>query len=293
MADRLMINCVMGSKSVFARRFYCSRVVARILAVALLGLLVAPKSYAWGEVGHATICQMAWLQVSDQTKRWLTPVYRAKGYKSFAQSCNWADHIKSQSRFDYLKPHHYVNLPSGSRNYNPHLAQCGQKSCITKAINQHQRALTRNKSANLDEAALLLAHFIGDIHQPMHVSHAEDWGGNKLALSVPGDSKRRNLHWLWDVWMVEQAGVKDWHNAAPRLLEDVRPAQRAKWQADDDVHLWAKESYRQTQQIYREYNQNKKIGQIYAKRHKPMVIQRLQQAGVRLAARLELITQTR
>ncbi len=266
-----------------------------MLGLGLLASLFSANSYAWGSTGHAVICQLAWLQLSEATKDWLRPLYQAKGYDSFAQSCNWADHIKSQDRYDYLKPLHYVNVPPAARSYNPNLAICGQQSCITHAINHYQKKLAQGKVNNVAEAVLLLSHLVGDIHQPMHVSYAHDWGGNKKKLRVPGESKVQNLHWLWDVWLVEQAGLtaeppKAANQAAQALLNTISAKQMRQWRQSDDVHTWAKESYRYTVTIYKEYSPNARYGPSYVRRHKAFVSQRIQQAGVRLAQRLNQLT---
>ena len=258
----------------------------RFLLLLLPLLVFSSNSLAWGGTGHAAICQIAWLQLSETTKDWLRPLYRSKGYDNFAESCNWADHIKSQARYDYLKPLHYVNVPRGSRSYNPNLALCGQKSCITNAINHYQAKLAQGTVNNTAEAVLMLAHLVGDVHQPMHVSYAHDWGGNKKSLRVPGDSEPRNLHWLWDVWVVEQAGIRADTQSAQALLDGVSAKQRRQWQQTDDVDTWAKESYQYTRKIYKEYSPDNRYGPAYARRHKAFVKQRVQQAGVRLAQRL-------
>lgn len=264
-----------------------ARLVARVLLILGLSFGVVRPCFAWGELGHATICQIAWLQLTSDAQDWLQPFYRAKGYDSFASACNWADHIKSQSRYDYLKPWHYVNVPRGARHYTPQLAQCGQQSCVTEAIDMLHADISRGQSEDVARDVLLLAHFIGDIHQPMHVSWAEDWGGNKLTVKVPGQAKPENLHWLWDVWLLEQAGLRRYTTAAPKLLREISPKQLRHWQQADQVNLWAKESYRHTVKIYREYRQGKTLGPAYVRRHRSFVVERIQQAGVRLAYRLE------
>jgi hypothetical protein len=47
-----------------------------------------------------------------------------------------------------------------------------------------------------------LVHFIGDIHQPLHVGNGDDWGGNKLTGSFMGGAPS-NLHAIWDAALGE------------------------------------------------------------------------------------------
>ncbi|XBI96026.1 hypothetical protein VPH35_032367 [Triticum aestivum] len=49
---------------------------------------------------------------------------------------------------------------------------------------------------NLTEALLFLSHFMGDIHQPMHVGFTSDMGGNSVNLRW--FKHKSNLHHVWD-----------------------------------------------------------------------------------------------
>jgi len=255
-------------------------------------LLVSAQCWAWGEAGHNAICQIAWQEVSAATRAWLTPLYQAKGYTIFAESCNWADHIRNDARFDYLKPRHYVNVPRNSQFYNPQLALCGRDACVTKAITQYRQQLL-DGSGDQAQALLLLGHFVGDIHQPLHVSFAEDWGGNKLVVHLPGEAKPSNLHSVWDTWLVAQAGIIDGIAAAKKLDQTITRKDAATWREHLDPDVWAKESFASTLKIYRDQAQGLAVNASYAKRYHNLVLTRLQQAGIRLAAVLEEVTQQR
>ncbi|GIR81319.1 MAG: hypothetical protein CM15mP83_0450 [Flavobacteriaceae bacterium] len=46
----------------------------------------------------------------------------------------------------------------------------------------------------------LLVHFVGDMHQPLHVGRSEDRGGNDIKVLWFG--KNSNLHRVWDSEMI-------------------------------------------------------------------------------------------
>jgi hypothetical protein len=46
-------------------------------------------------------------------------------------------------------------------------------------------------------SVLFLDHWLGDIYQPLHISFADDLGGNSLIFSHLA-TKCKNLHWYWD-----------------------------------------------------------------------------------------------
>jgi len=57
------------------------------------------------------------------------------------------------------------------------------------------------------EALCFIAHFIGDLPQPLHCAErTKDKGGNLVKVHLPGDTGRAsNLHSTWDTPMVRKA----------------------------------------------------------------------------------------
>lgn len=249
------------------------------------------QTFAWGSAGHAIVCDIAWQNLTVKTRSWIEPLYKEKGFYSFAESCNWADQIRSDSRYDYLGPMHYVNLPKNANEYSKKTIICGEKSCITEAILENIQRLQKEEK-NLSQFLLLLSHFVGDIHQPLHVSYAEDWGGNKvkrLVLDKNGNRVESNLHRIWDSWLLQRLGMTNWVQSATTLNDEIKPENKALWQSQKDVHLWAEESYSKVREIYSELDDNKIINTDYATRNREFIRNRLQQAGIRLAEILNTI----
>jgi hypothetical protein len=56
---------------------------------------------------------------------------------------------------------------------------------------------------------MFLAHFVGDVHQPLHCGHADDLGGNTII--VHWYTRKGNLHHVWDVSVIETA-MKDFYD---------------------------------------------------------------------------------
>ena len=68
-----------------------------------------------------------------------------------------------------------------------------------------QLDILKNSQASFDlqeEAMWFIGHFVGDIHQPMHVGYPEDLGGNRHYLEFE-NGKRTNMHKLWDGQIIE------------------------------------------------------------------------------------------
>src|SRR5260370_19352158 len=48
-----------------------------------------------------------------------------------------------------------------------------------------------------------LVHFVGDVHQPLHVGRRDDRGGNDIQVTWFGEST--NLHAVWDEKIIERS----------------------------------------------------------------------------------------
>ncbi len=98
-------------------------------------------------------------------------------------------------------------------------------------------------------------HFVGDIHQPLHVrlvrdklltrvqvSYADDEGGNKVFASFFGE--RKNLHEIWDEKLLEKWN-SDTLAASKELLEMIhkQPELVEKYTQSINPIDWAEESY--------------------------------------------------
>jgi len=57
------------------------------------------------------------------------------------------------------------------------------------------------KDKNDKEALKFLVHFVGDLHQPMHMGRKDDKGGNKVDFNWFG--RKTNLHSVWDGALIE------------------------------------------------------------------------------------------
>ena len=77
------------------------------------------------------------------------------------------------------------------------------------------------------------------MHQPLHISYADDRGGNNIRESGPCDDK---LHAVWDTCLIEQGLGRDVGAIAKHLRDEITPEERAQWTNASPV-AWANESY--------------------------------------------------
>jgi hypothetical protein len=120
----------------------------------------------------------------------------------------------------------------------------------------------------------------------MHVSRAEDKGGNTIQLNYEGQGT--NLHSVWDTKLIEHSGM-DYEQLAAKY-DHPTGAQVRQWQSDPVVK-WMWESYQISSRVYAEIDsmKSRSIGQGYYEEHWATITQRLEQAGVRLAGLLNVL----
>ncbi len=260
-----------------------------------LTALHCPPALAWGWEGHKLVCALAELQLSPAAKTMVDELLEdgatLKGGKvDFAHACLWADDVKFSTRKDTYE-HHFLNVPDDVSRIDLS-RDCGSLSCILVGTQRALTYLAREPQGSRERerrAAALryLGHYVGDLHQPLHVGNASDWGGNKIKVEWFG--KSTNLHALWDYGMLETAGIK--HPDSLRYLSDVRPRTKP-----DPVLLnWLQESLTLARtNAYvdadgKEIRSGDKLGKAYLDINKHVAIERLLIGAARLADLLNRI----
>jgi hypothetical protein len=160
---------------------------------------------------------------------------------------------------------HYTDVPvTGDEDYDGGTVGRGEFD-IVHMIPFCIRVLKGEEPANNDRAitksiaVILLTHYIGDIHQPLHVgaeyfdSHGKafeptasdegfgDQGGNKLTLFTFVDGQLKaagKLHGYWDTQAVQNAFGTQQDATVARRLSSRKPAD---WELNGDAETWAKQ----------------------------------------------------
>jgi hypothetical protein len=203
--------------------------------------------------------------------------------ETLASATVWADQIKSNSEFDWARPLHYANVQPGAEEFDLE-RDYPKKGCVVSAIFRYTGVLRDQDAATAEklEALKFIAHFVGDIHQPLHVSHARDRGGNDIKIFFFRDNT--NLHRVWDSGMIRHTR-KRWSDYAEYLNGSITPQQLEQWQSTDPL-LWATESYKLAVSNAYKVPSSGALGQVYFDRNIPVVEERLKMGGVRLAVLL-------
>jgi hypothetical protein len=243
----------------------------KIFSVAL-GLLFSQWAYSYGDIGHKAVASIAWQQLTPFAKQNAERILGA-GKLKFVEASVWADHIKRDERFNYLKPMHYVNLPKASTKYQ-RSRDCKKDKCIVEAIKTFSKVAKSGSKKEQRLALRMLIHLVGDIHQPLHAGLKEDRGGNWYEVKYQG--KAVSLHKLWDNQLVKRI-AKDWESvsAVVEKLNIQAPLYGPK--------VWAEESHALTTGFAYEALENSSVSQEYLAKADNIIQDQLAKAGWRLA----------
>ena len=241
---------------------------------------------SWGAVGHRTVGSIAQKHLTPKA---LAGVRDLLGGQSLADVANWADSVRSLPAYKQTGPWHYINLPLGLDYdaFKSRVENMLEANVYSALVNQMQLITDNTVSRERKVDALkFIVHFVGDLHQPMHVSRQEDKGGNTIQLNYDGQGT--NLHAVWDSKLIDHTGL-DYQQLAVKY-DNAPPAQIRQWQVDPVVK-WMWESYQITGKLYAEVDSmhDRSIGQAYYDEHIATVALRLEQAGVRLAGLLNVL----
>ena len=153
-------------------------------------------------------------------------------------------------------------------------------SAVTALTAQIEKLKTGNLSHEEEALALkMVIHFVGDLHQPMHLGHKSDLGGNTLKIKFFGTES--NLHTVWDTDLVEAAhkwSYTEWMEQIDRA--DKRGQRRMTNGTIDD---WAHETHNLAAEVYAMTPAGTDISYDYVANAAPIIEQQLLKAGLRLA----------
>jgi len=245
-------------------------------------ILIAPASsaFAWGDDGHQTVGKIASLRIKQHTAQKIAQIL--KPGETLANIASWADTVKERmgkpdadedtnaflqdiAHNEKNREWHYDDLPLGCKNYQTCTGFTPDND-IVHMLNVCIRTLQGHPDPNHPlsqrNALKLLVHFLGDIHQPLHIGCGfidngpngslviataalvikqknlpSDRGANQLII----DNNKKNLHGFWDFDLVTSlmlATDKQTSDTLGSFLkETVRP--RPDWNPHGPVSTWA------------------------------------------------------
>lgn len=242
----------------------------------VLGLFVwagSSLALAWGPEGHQVIASLAEPLLTPAARQQVGRLLALEPGATLASVANWADESRSVETAAW----HYVNFPRHTCVYDAP-RDCPDGNCLVEAIAQQVAILQADVSdAHRLTALKYLVHLVGDLHQPLHAGYRDDRGGNTYQLQV--FMRGSNLHAFWDSGLI-YALNENAETLTARLSRKLPSVADTTWTAAQAAQESC--SIVRTPGFYPE----RRVGGDYIQRFTPVVEQRLQRAGSRLAGLL-------
>lgn len=259
-------------------------------------LSLSSSALAWSDAGHEIAAAVATQFLSSSASSGVEKLLQGQ---SLVDVATWADKVRRDPNYSWTANLHFVNTPDWACNFDFD-RDCGDQNCVVGAIYNFS-SLLANPSTDTDiqlDSVRFLTHFLGDLHQPMHVSFSSDRGGNSIHGSFEGHNT--NLHATWDNFLVQDklssfGGSQDQYAShLVSLLNGQWKQQAAQWIAGVSgtsfANPWAGEtsalacSHGYTDQNGQHIRNNFNLDSGYSQFNMATIDLQLAKAGIRMAA---------
>jgi len=241
----------------------------------MFSVLAAAPAHAWGPTAHQAVAIIAERHLTPAARAQVDQLLALEPGSTLTSISTWADETRNGSTAKW----HYVNLPRDTCEFDAE-RDCADGQCVVAAIARETATYRSNAPATKRLAALkYLVHFVADVHQPLHAGFADDKGGNRYQVHIFG--RGTNLHALWDSGMIDETGL-----SAEALAAAAERSAVGTISDSTSFAEWASESCRIVSRP--DFYPRHRIGDEYVTQWMPIVRRRLLDAGLRIAALLNV-----
>lgn len=248
----------------------------------ILFALVTVSALGWGQIGHRVVGEIGQMNLNPKTQ---AQIKKLLGTESLADVSTWPDFIKSDPAWSKASPWHYVTIADGKTYQASEKVPEGD---VVWAIDHFCKVLGEKKSSAEEKAQAIkfITHFVGDIHQPLHVGRGDDRGGNNVSLTW--FKEETNLHRVWDEQLIAMQEYS--YTEYVKNIYHPTSAEKLQWKKDG-IDTWIKESMDLRGNVYDiaiNKDSYKKYGEYkYNFNNIKSLNTQMVKAGLRLAATLE------
>jgi hypothetical protein len=254
----------------------------RKILLPVLSILLLPL-VSWGPEGHSTIALIAQHHLTVKARAAVASILKTETMVSVS---SWADAYRPKHK--ETEGWHFLNLNLGlnQQQFNDVVLKQGTAN-VYNELNLLIKELADPKTPRAKKYTDLkfLIHFVGDAHQPMHVSREIDRGGGLIPVTY---DMVTNLHKVWDGLLIKDDNSNYVQLAAK--VDHATPAQVQQWQKDA-ILQWLWESYQISSKVYGEVHKGSVLDKNYYNRNIATAEMRLDMGGIRLAGVLNKIFQ--
>lgn len=252
------------------------------------------QGWSWGGVGHWTVARIADDLTSRVAENEIKQILHDD--ETLMSVSTLPDSWRNVAAWRHTYNYHFDTIAVG-KSYLEQLQASDQATIalggVTQAILQSLQILKNRKfnsnPESIREALIFLVHFVGDIHQPLHVGKPGDKGGNNVTINWMG--KNTNLHSVWDTSMILTNhkdilhGTETINNSKvyssylEKKYQSVTEQPGSFYFEDEEIQNWLVESTQLRDQLYVGFNGNQET---YQNKFGELQDLRLFKAGQRL-----------
>ena len=233
----------------------------------------------WGSTGHRALAEVASFYLTENAKNKINEILDGETIVTVSM---YADDIRSDNRYDKYYDWHFINMEL-DEDYED--AVPSEKGDVFIAINKCLDILESDSLTDSDKSFYLklLIHFIGDLHQPMHIGRYEDRGGNRVYVKWFG--RNSNLHRVWDSEM-----INGYNMSYSELAKNLPTPENLEIEFErDDLIDWVNETHSYTRKIYNDVSIDDNLGYEYQYQNFQIVRELILKGGMRLASVLNYL----
>lgn len=249
--------------------------ILKRLFIGGMSMATALAAMAWGQKGHDVTAYIAEQHFTPATAAAVSEVLDGMSPVYWA---NWLDNASHTPEYAYSKTWHYKNIDA-DKTYWTQPEQSGGDIVKALRLNISILADTAKTKAEHELAMKMVVHLMGDLHQPMHMGHATDIGGNAVKVRYFG--RDANLHGVWDTNLVESAhnwAYSEWQQQLDRLPEETEIVT-----VGGNIDDWAQKTAAIASQIYDRASTSTSFSYNEVAEWAPIIEAQLLIGGLRLA----------
>ncbi len=239
-------------------------------------LLSFSLSFAWSQKGHDVTAFIAERHLTPSAKAAVDSLLEGR---SLVYWSNWLDNASHNKPYAYTRTWHYKNI-DGTGDYKLS-AQHPQGNIITGLSSQIEILTSPTSTSGQKSLALkIVAHLLGDLHQPLHMGKLADYGGNKIKVRF--FNRDANLHGVWDNNLVE-TGHKWSYTEWADQLDRQCALKNEDAIINGDLNDWGIETWEIAKKVYEATPNGTEISYNYVADWTPVVEEQFLKGGLRLA----------
>lgn len=250
-----------------------SRFKIALSAFVILTITGMPQlARAWSTAGHRLICAQAWDELQPAAARGVRAALGVNSKEEFAARCQHGE----------IQSNDLMSLPAGAREVNYERDCPDSRSCPAREIERAFADISALRG-DVGEAILRLAHFTGEVHQPLSVGYAADRNGLDLRAVFLG--RPTNMHAIWNDELVTAPRAPQAADTGFDLRVITNYLERPQWTRSTPL-VWATESYwimRTPATGYLGNPGNLAFDEVYVAQNKLTAMEQIEKAGIRLS----------